>query len=44
MAKRKKKTSIDDTIRKLDEYNKEHGTRLSYGKFKSLERMGKIWK
>lgn len=40
--KKKRKVSIDDTIKRIDEYNKVHGTRFSYGKYKALERLGKI--
>ena len=39
--KKKRKSGIDETIKRTDAYNKEHGTHLSYGKFKALERMGK---
>ena len=45
MAESKKhKSGIDRTIKKIDEYNKKHGTRLTYGKYKALERLGKLEK
>lgn len=44
MSKKKTKETIDEIIKRVDEYNKEHGTRLSYGKFLALERMGKLKK
>ena len=40
--KKERKSGIDDTIKRLDAYNKEHGTSYFYGKFKMLERMEKI--
>ena len=33
---------IDDTLKALDKYNKEHGTRLSYGKYTAMVRAGRI--
>ncbi len=44
MSKKKRKESIDEIIKRVDEYNKEHNTRLSYGKFLALEQMGKLKK
>jgi hypothetical protein len=41
---KKRKSGIDKTIKKLDAYNKKHGTRLTYGKYKALERLGKLEK
>lgn len=32
----KKKNDLDIFLKKLDEYNKKHGTHLSYGEFKAL--------
>lgn len=34
--KAKKPCSITDVMRELDEYNKKHGTRLSYGQYMTL--------
>lgn len=40
--KRKPMKGIDDTLKALDKYNKEHGTRLSYGKYTAMVRTGMI--
>lgn len=33
---------IDDIVRECEAYNKEHGTRYTYGKFKVLKQLGKV--
>lgn len=42
MAKKKKNKSLDETLKEIAEYNKKHGTHLSYGKYRELEALGKL--
>lgn len=42
MAKKKKISHLDLVLEDLRKYNKEHGTDLTYGQYKSLIRIGKI--
>lgn len=38
----KQKKSLDATIREIEQYNTEHGTRYSYGRYVALKRLGVI--
>lgn len=40
--RKKPKKTFDEVLRDVDAYNKKHGTHLSYGKYKALERQGKL--
>lgn len=42
MPKKKKVKTLDETLREIEEYNRKHGTSLSYGKYRELERLGKL--
>ena len=42
VSKEKPMKKIDDTLKALDKYNKEHGTRLSYGNYTAMVRAGRI--
>ena len=35
-ARPAKKKTIDDIMKEVDEYNREHGTHLTYGKYKAM--------
>ena len=39
----KVKKSIREVLKELEEYNKKHGTRLSYGQFVQKMEAGEIW-
>ena len=41
-SKRNKISSLDETVRKIEEYNKEHGTRLSYGDWQVKKFFGEV--
>ena len=34
--------TLDETLADIREYNKKHGTRLSYGQYKVLQHFGKV--
>ena len=36
------KKTLEEVVLDVEQYNKEHGTRLTYGKYKVLQRQGKI--
>lgn len=38
----KQKLNIDELVRECEIYNKLHGTKYTYGKFKVLKQMGKV--
>lgn len=38
----KKVKTLDEKLREIEEYNRKYGTALSYGKYKELERLGKL--
>ena len=40
--KQRKSTPLDELCAEIREYNKKHGTRLSYGKYKTLLHFGKV--
>jgi predicted nucleic acid-binding Zn-ribbon protein len=40
--KNKSPYSVEKTHREILKYNEKHGTRLSYGKYQALKRLGKI--
>ncbi len=39
---KKSSINIDDLVRECEVYNKLHGTRYTYGKYKALKQMGKV--
>ena len=41
-TKQRKSTPLDEFCAEIREYNQKHGTRLSYGKYKTLLHFGKI--
>lgn len=43
-AARKRQEAISDMCEEIEEYNREHGTRLSYGKYDGLKRTGRLKK
>lgn len=36
------KKTLEEVVLDVEQYNKEHGTRLTYGKYKVLQRQGRI--
>lgn len=41
-SNKKPMQGLDDTLADLRKYNEEHGTRLSYGRYTSMVRQGRI--
>ena len=36
------KKTLEEVVLEIERYNKEHGTRLSYGQYKALQRQGRL--
>lgn len=34
--------SLDETVREIEQYNRQHGTRLTYGDWQTLKHFGKV--